>query len=121
MALARYDCYPGLSCYILLTASYKIHALDWTRKRRPITRGKLAHEVARRLERYLRDMDVRRIAVYSTLESLTDAPQGLIPDASVETRWTIGQGSTRIDRLFLVRLVSVSKGSFQPEIWVADP
>ena len=27
----------------------------------------------------------------------------------------------RTDNMFLVRLVSVSKGSFQPEIWVADP
>jgi len=26
-----------------------------------------------------------------------------------------------IDNMFLVNLVSVSKGSFQPEIWVADP
>ena len=26
-----------------------------------------------------------------------------------------------IDNMFLVRFVSVSTGSFQPEIWVADP
>ena len=27
----------------------------------------------------------------------------------------------RIENMFLLRLVSVSKGSFQPEIWIADP
>ena len=27
----------------------------------------------------------------------------------------------QIDDMFLVRLVSVSKGSYQPEIWVTDP
>ena len=27
----------------------------------------------------------------------------------------------RLDEMFLVRLESVSKGSFQPEIWVVDP
>ena len=58
VALVRYNFYSGLYCYIL-TASCKIHALNWTRKRRPITRGKLAHEVARKLERYFHDMAVR--------------------------------------------------------------
>ena len=33
--------------------------MDWTRKRLPITRSKLAFEVARKLERYLRYMTVR--------------------------------------------------------------
>ena len=58
VARARYDYSSGLCCHIL-TASCKIHALDWTRKRRPITRSKLAHEIARKLERYLHDMAVR--------------------------------------------------------------
>jgi hypothetical protein len=26
-----------------------------------------------------------------------------------------------LDNMFLVQLESVSKGSFQPEIWIADP
>jgi len=26
-----------------------------------------------------------------------------------------------IDNMYLVSLVSVSKGSFQPEVWVVDP
>jgi len=43
----------------VLTTRWKINTLDWTRKRLPITRRKLAHEVARRLERYLCYMSVR--------------------------------------------------------------
>lgn len=43
----------------VLTARWKIHVLDWTRKRSPITRGKLAYEIAKKLERYLRYMAVR--------------------------------------------------------------
>lgn len=43
----------------VLTVRGKINILDWTRKRLPITRSKLAHEVARKLERYLDYMAVR--------------------------------------------------------------
>ena len=43
----------------VLTARGKINTLNWTRKRLPITRSKLAHEVARKLERYLDHMAVR--------------------------------------------------------------
>lgn len=41
-------------------------------------------------------------------------------DASTDRRWKIGEGFMRLECLYLVRFVSVSKGSFQPEIWVMD-
>jgi len=41
-------------------------------------------------------------------------------DASTDQRWKIGEGYMRMESLYLVRLVSVSKGSFQPEIWVME-
>ncbi|KAF9644511.1 hypothetical protein BDM02DRAFT_3121808 [Thelephora ganbajun] len=41
-------------------------------------------------------------------------------DHSIDKRWKIGEGFMHLENMFLVRLVSVSKGSFQPEIWVAD-
>jgi len=47
-----------LGCHAL-TSWWKIHAQDWTRKRKPITRSKLAHEVAKKLEQYLRQIAVR--------------------------------------------------------------
>ena len=58
-----------LCCHILTTRC-KIHALNWTRSRKPIQRSKLAHEVARKVERYLNRMTVRSylsefIMVYS--------------------------------------------------------
>ena len=40
--------------------------------------------------------------------------------ASTDKRWKIGEGSMRLEAMYLVRLASVSKGSFQPEIWVMD-
>jgi len=82
---------------------FQIHALNWTKDRRPVKRGKLAYEIAKRLKRYLHSM------------------AKFTPDESVETRWKIGQGCMHIDNMYLIRLTSVSKGSFQPEIWVADP
>lgn len=36
-------------------------------------------------------------------------------------QWKIGEGFMYLENMFLVRLESVSKGSWQPEIWVADP
>jgi len=39
---------------------------------------------------------------------------------SIDRRWKIGEGCMRLENMYLVRLASVSKGSFQPEIWVAD-
>jgi len=32
---------------------WKIHVLDWTRNPLPITRSKLSHEIAKKVERYL--------------------------------------------------------------------
>jgi len=39
---------------------------------------------------------------------------------SVDRRWKIGEGRMRLENMYLVRVVFVSKGSFQPEIWVID-
>ena len=39
--------------YQVLIARWKIHVLDWTKNRLPIKRSKLAHEVAKKVERYL--------------------------------------------------------------------
>ena len=43
----------------MLTTTRKIHTLNWTRNRLPISRSKLAQEVAKKLERYLNHMAVR--------------------------------------------------------------
>lgn len=42
-------------------------------------------------------------------------------DGSTHKRWEIGEGFMKLENMFLVQLESVSKGSFQPEIWVVDP
>ena len=38
---------------------WKIHVSDWTKNRLPITRSKLAYEVAKKVERYLNSIAVR--------------------------------------------------------------
>lgn len=94
--------------------------MNWTKTRTPISRKKLAHEVAKKVDRYLTRMAVR---------SYNDEPctvahkctQRITPDGSVEDRWRIGQGFMHIDNMYLVSLISVSKGSFQPEIYVEVP
>ena len=40
---------------------------------------------------------------------------------STPRKWKIGEGFMRLENMFLVRLDSVSKGSWQPEIWVMNP
>jgi len=40
---------------------------------------------------------------------------------SAPREWKVGEGFMRLENMFLVRLDSVSKGSWQPEIWVMDP
>jgi len=37
------------------------------------------------------------------------------------TPWKIGEGFMKFDNMFLVSFESVSRGSFQAEIWVVDP
>ena len=41
-------------------------------------------------------------------------------DPSVDARWTIGRGCMKLDKMYLVSIAWVSKGSIQPEIWVDD-
>lgn len=43
-----------------------------------------------------------------------------VMDPSVDDRWRIGEGFMRLDNMFLAKLVHVSKGSFQAELWVVD-
>jgi hypothetical protein len=99
----------AVSCRLLfpgypLNSSPQIPTKNWNKRRGPITRGELAHHVSRKLEQYLDSM-----AASHTM------------DGSTDKQWKIGEGFMGLDNMFLVRLVSVSTGSFQPEIWVADP
>jgi hypothetical protein len=51
----------------------KIHTMNWTRTRKPIPRSKLAHEIARKLDRYLNHMSVRShsVGIDATVRLLT--------------------------------------------------
>jgi hypothetical protein len=61
----------------------------------------------------------REIVLLALLKS---EPQGsYFIDSSTPEQWEIGQGIMHIDNMFMVSLESVSKGSFQPVIYVVDP
>lgn len=94
----QFSGYPvgGSSCQ-------KIQTLSTASNRRAISRSKLAYEIAKKLKKYLDNMT--RIA----------------PDQPMGDCWRIGHGLMRIENMFLVSLVSVSKGSYQPEIWISNP
>ena len=99
---------------------WKIHGLDWKKKRQPISRSKLALEVAKKVKKYFDSIAVRT-SMESSSWSLIIPSQESSFDGSVEGRWKASEGFMHIENMFLVRLASVSKGSFQPEIWIADP
>jgi len=52
---------------------------------------------------------------------LTHRSQGHAMDKSVDQWWKIGEGFMNLENMYLVRLVSVSTGSFQPEVWILIP
>jgi len=67
---------------------WKIHVLDWTKDRLPITRSKLAHEVAKQVERYLNCIAVRScfdvINFATTHHRVVETYFGRIRQGSVE-------------------------------------
>lgn len=85
------------------TESYQIFTTYWNKNRDPIMRSKLAHEIAKNLEKYLDAMATRTM------------------DASTPQQWNIGGGFMHLRNIFLVKLKSVSRGSYQPLFYVVDP
>lgn len=94
----------AISCRFLFpgypSRSAQISTLGWAKDRVPITRSKLAYEVAKQLNRYLVSMAGRAM------------------DGSIDQQWKIREGFMHLENMYLVRLLSVSTGSFQPEIWI---
>lgn len=42
-------------------------------------------------------------------------------DPATDVKWKIGEGFMQLENMYLSKLVSVSNGSYQAELWVADP
>ena len=42
-------------------------------------------------------------------------------DPSADREWQIGEGFMYLDNIFLARLESVSRGSYQPAFYVVEP
>lgn len=85
-------------------------------------KSKLAYEVAKRVDKYLEALTVSRYSVHHHFSS--DERDQMIPiDPSADPRWTAGRGWMKLEKMYLVSVSWVSKGSLQPEIWVdtGDP
>ncbi|KAF9649579.1 hypothetical protein BDM02DRAFT_3186208 [Thelephora ganbajun] len=95
-----------VSCRLLFpgyppnTRCSQIAVRNWKKESAPITRSKLTYEIAKRVKRY------------------TDALATIPINPSTNARWTIGQGYMKFEKMYLVSVAWVSKGSLQPEIWV---
>lgn len=86
--------YPASKAMQICTTYYN-------KDRNPITRSKLACDVAKKLLQYLDLMRTSHVI-----------------DVTTNNLWTIGEGFMHLDNMYLSELESVSKGSFQPTIWV---
>lgn len=73
---------------------------DYRKDPSPIKKSKLAHVIAKNVHKYLNSLAT--IAI----------------DPSVDPEWTVGQGFMELEKMYLVNVSWVSKGSIQPEIWV---
>ena len=80
------------------------------------------YEVAKKLNQYLKSMSVSFYVVKETYaiwhSRLTIGSQERAMDESVDKQWKVGEGFMQLRNMYLVHLVSVSTGSFQPEIWI---
>ncbi|KAF9644044.1 hypothetical protein BDM02DRAFT_3103514, partial [Thelephora ganbajun] len=74
----------------------QIKTKDWRREPKPITKAKLANEVAKKVQNFIQD---------NINELITPGSE----------RWKVGPGFIEAKDLVLVRLVHVSKGSWQAE------
>lgn len=84
---------------------FQIFTKRWNNARDPLVRSRLAHQVARGLKQYL--------------DSMMRSSHPM--DGSPENDRAIGKGIMIFENMYMARLHCVSKGSFQPEIWVRDP
>lgn len=52
------------------------------------------------------------------MQAETEPQSSRVIDATTNNPWKIGEGFMHLDNMYLSELESVSKGSFQPTIWV---
>ena len=85
-----------------------MNAHDQTSEWKPILRSKLAKEVGKKVKAYIEA---------STMSSVWP---GLVAEECECVQGEKLQGSIPIDKVYLTRLIHVSKGSWQPELYLDD-
>jgi hypothetical protein len=77
-----------------------VNTVDWRKQRGPITRSKLSNKIARIVHSFIENNQGTAIAV---------------------DEWRVGAGHIELKDLILDRIEHVSKGSWQPHIYVIRP
>lgn len=107
-----------VSPFVYPLICFQIAVRNWKKPPTPIPRSKLAYEIAKRVKQYLDHLAVSHHVFHPFI---SDGLNQTLPVVqSVDARWRVGQGCMKFEKMYLVRVVWVSKGSIQPEIWVDD-
>ena len=102
---------------IRLFTCFQIAVRNWKKPPAPIMRSKLAYEIAKHVNQYMNTSSVSYRSLFRY--SISNKGDQAIPmDSSTDPQWKIGQGCMKLEKMYLVSVSWVSKGSVQPEIWV---
>ena len=104
---------------LLVSHALQINTVDFTAKRRPIPRTRLAAEVAKIMKKFIA-VSLRGIAPLSSL-LLTFSYQREKLNGHGTGHSLCGWGDVPLENVFLIRLVRVSVASWQPEFVVERP
>jgi hypothetical protein len=109
----RYALYQPLGLNITQFA-LQIPTKDFRSPPCPITRSKLAKNIARTVERFIKVLFPYGLSIVSRLSTFTlQEKSRAAMDPDEDPRWRVGPGHITIDDLVLVGLQHVSKGSWQ--------
>lgn len=95
----------------------QIAVRNWRKDPSPIIKSKLAYEIAKRVQQYLDTLVVSPCSSFHHFEP-DERDQAIPICQSTDPKWAVGQGHMKLEKMYLVRVSWVSKGSLQPEIWV---
>jgi hypothetical protein len=90
--------------------------MDFKSPKCPITKGKLAKNIANCVKRFIEvrsKVDLRRVANIS--HSLKDKEKERM-EMEADRKWKVGTRYIRMEDLMLVSLHHISKGSWQPQL-----
>jgi hypothetical protein len=95
----------------------QIAVRNWRKDPSPIIKSKLAYEIAKRVHQYLHTLAVGPCSIFHHFGP-DERDQAIPIRPSTDPKWAVGQSHMKLEKMYLVRVSWVSRGSVQPEIWV---